>query len=194
VLEIVRGAVAGDPDAQRKFYDAYAETVMCWIRALRLPADLDGDLFNEFWLRLFDNRAARLSRYRLVPGKRFEDWLVMVLRNFAISEWSHGPRQWSRIVLLDPLESWDQVDLGASSDPLLLLTLERYIARLPPIDQEIIKDRLAGLTHGEIHEARGISPENSAKRLCLARKKLGEFARMDCKELAPPSLSHRRRD
>lgn len=188
LAEIVRGAVAGEPAAQRRFYEAYANPIARWIRSLRLPPDLRDDLFNEFWWRLFYNRAARLSRYRPVEGKLFEHWLQKSLRNFAISEWSHGPQRWRKIVLLDRLESWDRVGSIATSNPLLLLALETYIARLPLIDQEIVKDRFAGCSHKDIAEARGISAENSAKRYCLARKKLAEFVQQDCKELMPPTL------
>lgn len=162
-FETIRLAQSGDAAAMRDLYRRYAPRVYAVVRRLAVDDQLAEDWSQEAWVRAF--RA--LPRFR--GESRFSTWLHRIAVNSAL----HGKRWRERRVSNEVALPVGPEHAGRGEDPVLRLTLERALDRLPDgMRRVVVLHDVAGYTHEEIGAELGIAPGTSKSQLFKARAKL----------------------
>ena len=153
----------GDPGAFQILYERHHRPVFGFLARSVRDRQTAEDLLQETFLRVFASRQA----YR--PLAPFRAWLYTIARHLVVDQMRRaGP---SAALIEDSSE--DVADPQASALERaeaqgLGERLERAVARLPPVQREVVLlSRMGGLTHEEISRVTGASPE--AVRVALHR-------------------------
>lgn len=158
---------AGDPAAERQFYQQHAERVYRLILRMSGRPELAQEWTQDTFLRAFD----RLGQFR------GEAAMATWLRAIAVSVTLNGLKTLRRReAFAAPLdEAHDVAHPVASADPDLPARLRTAIAALPPQARSVfVLHDVEGFTHEEIGELLGVSVGTSKSQLFRARAKLRE--------------------
>lgn len=158
--ELIRKAVAGDPQAIRTLYLQHAPRVYAVVRRMAGDDSLAEDWSQEAWVRVF--RA--LPTFR--GDSQFSTWVHRIAVNSAL----HGRRTRERRVAREEPLPPDVAGNGASDKGLLRIRLEKAMARLPDrMRQVLVLHDVEGYTHEDIGERLGITAGTSKSQLFKAR-------------------------
>lgn len=152
---VVALARAGDPEAWRALYDAYAGRLLTWLLAL-VTGDVAmsaEDVAAEAWL----TAARRMGSFE-GDESAFAGWLFGIARNIAMNTRRRSAR---RATTPSSIEA-DDVSWGVSGDVADGVvgddSVRRLLARLPPREAEVIAAvDVAGMDVATTSRALGIS-------------------------------------
>lgn len=163
--ELVRRVLAGDPDAEREFYDTHVDAVFRLAYRVAGDMDLAKDFTQEAFVRAFD----RLSQFR--GEASVSTWLRRVTMSVSLNGLERVNTRRNRETPLDdmviesPAIETDTLDL---KDRLTVA-----IGELPAAQRGVIMMHdVEGFTHQEIADALGITVSSSKVRLFRARARL----------------------
>lgn len=163
--ELVARVIAGDPAAERVFYDAHVDRVYRLAFRMAGDDDLAQDITQETFVKAF----AQLGTFR--GESRLSTWLHSV----AVSVALNGIRKVRRIERREtPLEDAPVVGaLPRAADPDLKTRMRQAIEALPRGYRTVfLMHDVEGFTHEEIGAALGIESGTSKAQLSRARAKL----------------------
>jgi RNA polymerase sigma-70 factor (ECF subfamily) len=164
-LGLVNRVLAGDPAAEREFYDAHVDEVYRLAYRVTGDAELARDFTQEALLRAFD----RLDQWR--GEAAVSTWL----RRVAMSVVLNGlERMRTRAAREVALEDADVESAPVEAESLELKErLSAAIEALPLSQRSVIMMHdIEGFTHQEIAESLGITVSSSKVRLFRARAQL----------------------
>ncbi len=164
-LELVARVLAGDPIAERTFYDLHVDAV--YRLALRVTRDteLARDLTQETFIRAFD----RVGQFR--GDASVATWLRRVAMSVVLNGLERAGARRAREISLDDVEVESRPMETDSLD--LQERLSAALEQLPASQRGVIvMHDVEGFTHQEIAEALGITVSSSKVRLFRARAKL----------------------
>lgn len=163
---------AGSPAAFQVLYDRHSGTVFNFLLRSLGDRRIAEDFLQETFLRVFAHR----EDYR--PTAAFRTWLFTIARNLVVDQF----RQRTTSPELETGEALEPVpDPGAT--PLqqaeareLGERLQAAVLRLSPSQREVLLlSRFASLTHDEIAQVTGTSPEAVRVSLHRALRRLRDF-------------------
>ncbi len=164
--ECIARARNGDGAAIRELYDRYAPRVYAVVRRLAGEDALAEDWAQEAWVRAI----------RALPGFRGEAAFSTWLHRIAVNSALHGQRWRTRRTSNEIALPVTLGDARPADQPVLRITLERALARLPAgMRQVLVLHDVEGYTHEEIASLMGINPGTSKSQLFKARAKMREF-------------------
>lgn len=163
--ECIALARDGDGAAIRELYDRYAPRVYAIVRRMADDDALAEDWAQEAWVRAI----------RALPSFRgdaaFSTWLHRIAVNSALHGQRWRTRRTSNEIAL-PVTVGDP----RPDRPMLRITLERALARLPAgMRQVLVLHDVEGYTHDEIADALGVTAGTSKSQLFKARAKMREL-------------------
>jgi len=168
-LGLVNRVLAGDPAAEREFYDTHVDGIYRLAYRVTGDAELARDFTQEAFVRAFD----RLDQWR--GEAAVSTWL----RRVAMSVVLNGlERTKTRAARETPLEDIDGEATTAETDTDAesLELKERLSAAIDalPVSQRsvVMMHDIEGFTHQEIAESLGITVSSSKVRLFRARAQL----------------------
>lgn len=162
---LIQRVLAGDPAAERAFYDAHVDRV--YRLAYRLCGDehMAQDCTRETFLRAFD----RLADFR--GESALSTWLHAITVSVTLNTIRRMRRHRSRETPLD--EALDRCDDGAPAEPDLRSRLHRAITALPELYRTVfVLHDVEGYTHEEIGTMLNLATGTSKARLSRARARL----------------------
>lgn len=166
--DLLDRARAGEPKALQTLYEEYADELYQLAYMLTDSAADARDVLQEIFVALPE----ALATYEERAPLRY--WLRKITLRAALTRlrW----RQSRKEVALSTIRA-----LVSRDDPsaiLARLSVDRFVSRLPPRQRVVlVLKQLEGLSHAEIGELLGISPEASRGRLARAMKNLRRMAR-----------------
>lgn len=164
--ELLARLRAGDPAAERQFYDANVDRVYRLILRMSGRPELAQEWTQDTFLRAFD----RLAQFR--GDSALSSWLHAI----AVSITLNGLRTHKRReAFAAPLEEATTVVSRSTEhgDPDLKSRLTAAIAALPDGTRRVfVMHDVEGFTHEEISEALGCAIGTSKSQLSRAREKL----------------------
>jgi RNA polymerase sigma-70 factor (ECF subfamily) len=169
---LIEEVKAGNLDAFQALYDRHQRSVFTFLLRYLGDRRMAEDLLQETFLRVFSHR----ERYR--PTAAFKTWLFTIARNLAIDQLrreSGSPEVESSESLeliadpgATPLQQAEAQELGER--------LQSAVMRLPPSQREVLLlSRVAGLSHEEIAELTGASPQAVRVTLHRALRRIRTF-------------------
>jgi RNA polymerase sigma-70 factor, ECF subfamily len=164
-LGLIARVLAGDPVAERAFYDAHVDAV--YRLALRVARDpeLARDLTQETFIRAFD----RMGQFR--GDASISTWLRRVTMSVVLNGLERVNTRRAREMSLEEVEVESEPVETDSLD--LKERLSQALTTLPASQRGVIvMHDVEGFTHQEIAEALGITVSSSKVRLFRARAKL----------------------
>ena len=175
--DLVRGALAGEPQAQRALVERHRDFVFRLIRNATANSDDAFDLTQETFIALF----GALARYD--PQRPFRAWISRIALN-KCRDWGRrrSVRRFLGFAVPDDAETWIPDDAALpdeiASSRSELAAVSRAIARLPANLRDVLLLRtIEGLSQVETAEALQISEKAVETRLYRARQKLSEILR-----------------
>lgn len=154
-LALVHDCIEGSNPAWQLFYAHCRRVLSGPIRSFRLPPDQIAEIVPDFLYYLWANECRVLATYRPQPPSRFDSWLRVCFRRFAL--------RWIRT---RPLPHWDSVvDVEAlldarqsvpSEDPHLLLGVSRVFDQLSDRERRILSLSILRFPYGEIGSREGM--------------------------------------
>jgi RNA polymerase sigma-70 factor (ECF subfamily) len=162
---LVARVLAGDPAAEREFYDAHIDGVYRLAYRVTGDAELARDFTQEAFVRAFD----RLGQFR--GEASVATWLRRVTMSVVLNGLE---RVGTRLARETPLEDVDVETDPPETDTIDLKDrLTAAIANLPAAQRGVIMMHdVEGFTHQEIAAALGITVSSSKVRLFRARARL----------------------
>jgi RNA polymerase sigma-70 factor (ECF subfamily) len=164
-LGLIAKVLAGDPVAERTFYDAHVDAVYRLAFRVTRDAELARDFTQETFIRAFD----RVGQFR--GEASLATWLRRVTMSVVLNGLERVGVQRTREVSLE--------DVEVESNPLdtdsldLKGRLAKALGELPTAQRGVIvMHDVEGFTHQEIAEALGITVSSSKVRLFRARARL----------------------
>lgn len=186
--EIVRRCVAGD-EAAWEALDGHCRRVLpAAVRSFALPADWIGEMVPDFLCSLFADRCRALQTYQPRPGARFDSWLKVCFRHFAL-RWIRRRPIPHADPSADPLEVIEANAAPPCGDPHLLLGFERVVERLGERDRRLLSLRLCGFLHSEIAERLGMREGAVAVAMQRLRERLRALLVVEVLDLGLPGTS-----
>ena len=198
-LALVRQCIEGDSTAWRLFYAHCRRVLSGSIRSFHLPQDHVAEIVPDFLYYLWANECRVLAAYRPQPPSRFDSWLRVCFRRFAL--------RWIRT---RPLPHWDasvdpEVLLDARQsvpceDPHILLGVSRVFAQLSDRDRRILSLCLQGVPYNEIGSREGMNKDAVAMAVLRLRDRLRRLLSAQVLDLDPSRSSpggrsnHRRQE
>jgi RNA polymerase sigma factor CnrH len=174
---LVRGALAGDPQASRTLVERHREAVYRLARSATGDAEEAFDITQEAFVAAF----AALHRYD--PARPFRGWIAAITLNKCRD---HARRRAVRRFLGMPMpdNAADWIAEDAPSPETIaagrveLAITARAVAALPAnLKDVLILRTIEGLSQEETAQALGISGKAVETRLYRARQKLGHAVR-----------------
>lgn len=156
---------AGDPVAERSFYEQHVDRIYRLILRMSGRPDLAQEWTQDTFVRAFD----RIGQFR--GESALGSWLHAI----AVSVTLNGLRQQKRRdAFAAPLDEATAVTAPASDgDPDLKTRLKHAIAALPEGTRRVfVMHDVEGFTHEEISESLGVAVGTSKSQLFRAREKL----------------------
>ncbi|HXC25694.1 MAG TPA: RNA polymerase sigma factor [Gemmatimonadaceae bacterium] len=164
-LGLIARVLAGDPVAERTFYDAHVDSVYRLAFRVTRDAELARDFTQEAFIRAFD----RIGQFR--GDASISTWLRRVTMSVVLNGLERVNTRRARELSLDEVEVESEPVHTDSLD--LKERLEAALATLPASQRGVIvMHDVEGFTHQEIAEALGITVSSSKVRLFRARAKL----------------------
>ncbi len=164
-LSLVARVLAGEPAAEREFYNAHIDGVYRLAYRVTGDAELARDFTQEAFVRAFD----RLGQFR--GEASVATWLRRVTMSVVLNGLERIGTRHARETSLD--------DVDVESDPIETDTIDlkdrltAAIANLPAAQRGVIMMHdVEGFTHQEIAAALGITVSSSKVRLFRARARL----------------------
>lgn len=164
--QLIAGVLAGDPSAERLFYDRHLDRV--WRLAYRFAGDteLAQDIVQETFVRAF----AKLESFR--GESALATWVTSVATTSALTTLRKVKRFRSQVSLEDASEI---AHPGRQAEPDLKRRMSEAIAALPEGYRTVfLMHDVEGYTHEEIGVALGIQSGTSKAQLFRARARLRE--------------------
>ena len=166
LVDLVRRAQRGAPDAQRDLIVAYQRRVAGFVYAIIGRSDAIEDIAQLVFIKMV--RALD----RLQAPEQFESWLFRLARNTCID---HLRRQKLRRIFLPfSPEHEDVPEPTGAVDSEELDALRHALAQLRPQDRALLALVQEGRSHAEIAETLGTSVAAVKARLHRAREHLRE--------------------
>jgi RNA polymerase sigma factor (sigma-70 family) len=148
-LALIRRCVVGDEDAWRTFYERYRDALPDYLLDFRLPRDWIDQIVHDFLVHLFLRRCGVLDRYQTIEGVRFESWLRIVFRRFALRWMKTTPLpRWDPSQ--DPFEIIERDQPRACGDPHVMLGILKILSQLTDRDGRLVSLLLEGWPYAEI--------------------------------------------
>lgn len=174
---LVRGALAGDRQAERALVERHREAVYRLARAATGDAEEAFDIVQEAFVAAF----GALARYD--PARPFRGWISAITLNKCRDRARRrAVRRWLGLPLPESAADWvaDEAPSpeAVAADRAELAATARAIAALPTNLKEVLLLRtIEGLSQQETAEALGIGIKAVETRLYRARQKLAEALR-----------------
>jgi RNA polymerase sigma-70 factor (ECF subfamily) len=162
---LVAQVLAGDPAAERAFYDAHVDRVYRLAYRMAGDDDLAQDITQETFIKAF----GQLATFR--GDARLSTWLHSITVSVALN----GLRKVRRLERREaPLDDAPTIgELPRSAEPDLKTRMRQAIAALPTGYRTVfLMHDVEGFTHEEIGAALGIESGTSKAQLSRARAKL----------------------
>jgi RNA polymerase sigma-70 factor (ECF subfamily) len=174
---LVRGALAGDPQAERALVERHREAVYRLARTATGDAEEAFDITQDAFIAAF----GALSRYD--PMRPFRGWIAAITLN-KCRDWARRRvvRRFLGLPLPDNAAEWIAEDAPSpetqAADRAALTATARAIAALPSSLKDVLILRtIEGLSQQETAAALGISAKAVETRLYRARQKLAAAVR-----------------
>ena len=166
-LGLVARILAGDPVAERAFYDAHVDAVYRLAFRVARDAELARDFTQETFIRAFD----RMGQFR--GDASVATWLRRVAMSVILNGLERVNHRRAREM---PLEDVEMETETAPAEAEILDLRERLAKALSELPESqrgvIVMHDVEGFTHQEIAEALGITVSSSKVRLFRARARL----------------------
>jgi RNA polymerase sigma factor (sigma-70 family) len=154
-LDLVRQCIEGSNTAWKLLYGHCRRVLAGSVRSFHLPSDQAAEIVPDFLYYLWANECRVLATYRPQPPSRFDSWLRVCFRRFAL--------RWIRT---RALPHWDasvdvEVLLDASrsapcEDPHLLLGVSRVFNQLSDRERRILSLCIVRIPYSEIGTREGM--------------------------------------
>ncbi len=162
LIELVRRAEAGEPDAQSELVRRYTRRVAGFVRTIIRQSDAVEDVTQIVFIKMF----RRLGNLR--DPAVFESWLFTLARNAGLDFLRRRQCRPSTVALDDEVyRIADPSNDGASAE--ILAALDRALARLSPVDRALVSQFVAGESYGDIAARAGLSLASVKVRLHRVR-------------------------
>lgn len=172
--DIIARVLGGDRRCFHVLVDRHSEALFATLRLALANAEDAREVFQETWLRAFENLAT------LRETDRVQSWLVSIALNLARARLRRTGAA-PRAAGADDPEPVDEADVGerlAEREELELLRAR--ILELPPRQREVMDLRLSHeLSHAEIAALLGISAESSRANFYQALRRLRAAFRVE---------------
>ena len=165
--ELIARVLEGDPNAERRLYDAHVDRVFRLV--YRMAGDLDRakDYTQETFIRAF----SRLAEFR--GEAALSTWLGSIAISVALNGLRKVRRMRDREVALDDAPQMGR--LSVEAEPDLKTRLAQAIDGLPEGYRAVfVMHDVEGYTHEEIASSLGVHPGTSKAQLFRARARLRE--------------------
>ena len=164
-LGLIARVLAGDPVAERAFYDAHVDAVYRLAFRVTRDAELARDFTQETFIRAFD----RVGQFR--GEASVATWLRRVTMSVVLNGLERvGTRRTHEISLEDVEVESEPLDINSLD---LKGRLAKALEELPAAQRGVIvMHDVEGFTHQEIAETLGITVSSSKVRLFRARARL----------------------
>jgi RNA polymerase sigma-70 factor (ECF subfamily) len=178
-------AQQGDEAAIRELYERHSPRVFAVIRRLAGDDALAEDWAQEAWVRAI--RA--LPTFR--GDARFSTWLHRIAVNSALHGKRWRERRTAREITLPVANMEEQEHATRADEPMLRLTLQRALDRLPDgMRQIVVLHDVQGYTHEEIGSLLGIAAGTSKSQLFKARAHLRRILRPETESVNGEEVCH----
>ena len=163
--ELIAGARAGDPAAERGLYEAHVDRVYRLAYRFAGDADLARDFTQDTFIRAFE----RLDDFR--GESQFATWLHAIAVSVALNGLRDVKRRRMRETGLE--EGHEVATMGREAEPDLKRRLKVAIDALPEGYRTVfVMHDVEGYTHEEIGKVLGVESGTSKAQLSRARAKL----------------------
>ncbi|WP_317195497.1 RNA polymerase sigma factor [Rufibacter psychrotolerans] len=166
VVELLRGCLRNDREAQRKLYQRFYGYAMSV--CVRYSADVEEarEVLNDGFMKVF----TRLAQYD--PNKPFKGWIRRIMINTALDNYRHNLKHYHAADLDTSPPVAATADVVSDLNYEYLMGL---IQQLSPAYRTVFNLYVIdGYTHEEIAGMLGISPGTSKSNLSKARANLRE--------------------
>ncbi len=178
--ELIARVVAGDPAAADMFVDRFGRFIFCILgRSLNLAAQDAQEVFQQVWLRLWEDDYRRLRHWR--GEGEFKSYLAILVRHVACDylrarskegSLDHSPDDFALPKQIDPATLEPGADEAAAAAELRRAT-QSALARLSPRDRELITRRhMEGQSYRQIAEEMHLTVNNVGVALSRAEGRL----------------------
>lgn len=168
-LGLVNRVLAGDPAAEREFYDAHVDGIYRLAYRVTGDAELARDFTQEAFVRAFD----RLDQWR--GEASVATWLRRVAMSVVLNGLERTRTRAARETPLEDIEN-EATPMDGDADAETRELKERLAAAIEalPASQRgvVMMHDIEGFTHQEIAESLGITVSSSKVRLFRARAQL----------------------
>lgn len=168
-LGLVNRVLAGDPAAEREFYDAHVDGIYRLAYRVTGDAELARDFTQEAFVRAFD----RLDQWR--GEASVATWLRRVAMSVVLNGLERTRTRAARETPLEDIEN-EATPMDGDADAETRELKERLAAAIGalPASQRgvVMMHDIEGFTHQEIAESLGITVSSSKVRLFRARAQL----------------------
>jgi RNA polymerase sigma-70 factor (ECF subfamily) len=163
--ELIAGARAGDPAAERGLYEAHVDRVYRLAYRFAGDADLARDFTQDTFIRAFE----RLDDFR--GESQFATWLHAIAVSVALNGLRDVKRRRMRETGLE--EGHEVATMGREAEPDLKRRLKVAIDALPEGYRTVfVMHDVEGYTHEQIGKVLGVESGTSKAQLSRARAKL----------------------
>jgi RNA polymerase sigma-70 factor (ECF subfamily) len=170
--QLVRACQDGDREAQRELYECYKAKVYSLAFYLSGDAELDKDLTQEIFLKVFRD----LRAFRFESG--FGSWLYRLATNTCLNA-LRSRRTRREVGLEEVIGTSAEVDARRSPEQQEVdrsvqgAVWKAILSLKPPLRAVVVLRYIENLSYGEIAEALSCSPGTVAARLSRAHRLLG---------------------
>lgn len=162
LIALVRRAEAGEPGAQAELVHRYTRRVNGFVRTIIRQTDAVEDVTQLVFIKMF----RRLSRLR--DPAVFESWLFTLARNAGLDFLRRRSCRPATVALDDQVrEIADPRDEDASGE--IMAALDRAVARLRPLDRNLVLQYVAGDSYATLARRAGLSLASVKVRLHRVR-------------------------
>lgn len=154
-LALVQQCIDGNNTAWRLFYAHSRRVLTGSIRSFRLPPDQVAEIVPDFLYYLWANECRVLATYRPQLPSRFESWLRVCFRRFALRWIRTRPLpHWDASV--DPEALLDANQSAPCEDPHILLGVSRVFDQLSDRERRILSLCILRVAYSEIGSREGM--------------------------------------
>jgi RNA polymerase sigma factor (sigma-70 family) len=183
-LALVQQCIEGDNPAWHLFYAHCRRALFGPIRSFHLPPDQVAEIVPDFLCCLWANECRVLAAYRPQPPSRFDSWLRVCFRRFAL-RWIRTRRlpHWDASVDVEAL--LDARQSVPCEDPHLLLGVSRVFDQLPDRQRRILSLSILRVPYAEIESREGMKEGHVAVEVQRIRERLHDLLAAQVLDLDP---------
>lgn len=170
--EIIAGLGRGDVPAFNEIYRLYADVVFHFAHSLTNDVDLAGELTQQVFVKLWENREKTVSVTSL------RSYLLAMIKNQVLNHYRQESIKKRHVenASRERLAAVDESEHASEGSGNYLILAERAIAMLPPKRRRIFEmSRKERMTYEQIADRLGLSKTVVKKQILMALRNIRDY-------------------